>query len=78
MCDVIDFATRRSNPTAPKVETECDWTIESAPVAGFADMVQITLVADRSALAEIKAHHEATWARHVMGQLASAKAERAG
>ncbi|UCI08680.1 hypothetical protein [Mesorhizobium sp. B1-1-8] len=78
MCDVIDFATRRSTSTAPKVETECDWTVASAPVDGFADMVRITLVADRSALAEIEAHHEQAWARHMRRQLASAKVERAG
>ncbi|MFB9983045.1 hypothetical protein ACFSQQ_28620 [Mesorhizobium kowhaii] len=77
MCEVINFASRCVATTEPMIETKSDWSFECAPLAGFSEMVTITIVAEVGAVEEIEKHHEQMWVEHMRLALASAKAERA-
>ncbi|WAX96634.1 hypothetical protein N7E70_007170 [Aminobacter sp. NyZ550] len=81
MSNVIDFATRRTlsaTDAALKPEDECDWTFKSDAHAEHKNMVEVVMLVEAGAVAELEEAHFQAWGRHMRRAFTPRKAELVG
>ncbi|CAI2931890.1 hypothetical protein [Aminobacter niigataensis] len=74
---VIDFKTRRAlTSQEPELPTECDWTFNHAQHPEHRDMVQITLLVEKNALAALDQAYAQAWVDYIVRGRSQAHVEQ--